>query len=297
MLSRIAESLFWIGRYLERADDTARILDVHLHLLLEDPYLPESLACAGLLGVMGVPVVDGSRSIAGRCSTRSPSTRRARARSRVPRRGARERPAGPRDRLVRALGVPQHHLDRPAGRRAAARRRRTSSSLGARACRARGRDRRLDDEPDDAWRFLVLGRSLERADMTARLVAPGGDHRRSGRVVDAAAILRRLRELPAHLPRRRVGRPGRRVPAARPAVPALGAARADPGRGVPGRVDPVAGPGGREDRARRVLGRARTAWSSVDRGDHRDLPAQMERVQRACSAASDAVSRRYFPRP
>ncbi|MDQ1499229.1 MAG: hypothetical protein QOI86_2569, partial [Actinomycetota bacterium] len=29
MLSRIAEALFWIGRYVERADDTARILDVH----------------------------------------------------------------------------------------------------------------------------------------------------------------------------------------------------------------------------------------------------------------------------
>lgn len=28
MLSRIAESLFWIGRYVERAEDTARILDV-----------------------------------------------------------------------------------------------------------------------------------------------------------------------------------------------------------------------------------------------------------------------------
>ena len=30
MLSRIAESLFWIGRYVERAEDTSRILDVHL---------------------------------------------------------------------------------------------------------------------------------------------------------------------------------------------------------------------------------------------------------------------------
>ena len=27
MLSRIAESLFWIGRYVERAEDTARILE------------------------------------------------------------------------------------------------------------------------------------------------------------------------------------------------------------------------------------------------------------------------------
>ena len=39
MLSRIAEALFWIGRYVERADDTARILDVHYHLLLEDPWI------------------------------------------------------------------------------------------------------------------------------------------------------------------------------------------------------------------------------------------------------------------
>ena len=28
MLSRIAESLYWIGRYVERAEDTSRILDV-----------------------------------------------------------------------------------------------------------------------------------------------------------------------------------------------------------------------------------------------------------------------------
>ena len=27
MLSRIAESLFWIGRYIERADGTASVID------------------------------------------------------------------------------------------------------------------------------------------------------------------------------------------------------------------------------------------------------------------------------
>ncbi len=31
MLSRIAESLYWIGRYVERAEDTARITDVKFH--------------------------------------------------------------------------------------------------------------------------------------------------------------------------------------------------------------------------------------------------------------------------
>ena len=45
MLSRIAESLFWIGRYVERADDTARILDVHIQRLLEDPWIDEARAC------------------------------------------------------------------------------------------------------------------------------------------------------------------------------------------------------------------------------------------------------------
>ena len=35
MLSRIAESLFWLARYIERAEDTARILDVNYHMMLE----------------------------------------------------------------------------------------------------------------------------------------------------------------------------------------------------------------------------------------------------------------------
>src|SRR5690606_4097667 len=59
MLSRIAESLFWIGRYVERADDTARILDAHLQLLLEDPWVEEDLACRSLLAVMGATAPDG----------------------------------------------------------------------------------------------------------------------------------------------------------------------------------------------------------------------------------------------
>ena len=53
MLSRIAESLFWIGRYVERADGTARLLDVHLQLLLEDPWVDEDTACRSLLKVIG----------------------------------------------------------------------------------------------------------------------------------------------------------------------------------------------------------------------------------------------------
>src|SRR5215216_2720842 len=35
MLSREADSLFWMGRYLERAEATARLLDVQYHAALE----------------------------------------------------------------------------------------------------------------------------------------------------------------------------------------------------------------------------------------------------------------------
>jgi uncharacterized alpha-E superfamily protein len=47
-----------------------------------------------------------------------------------------------------------------------------------------------------------------------------------------------------------------------------------------------------------ALGRARTSleYRSLEEVLS-NLPEEMEKVQRACSAASDAVARRYFPRP
>jgi uncharacterized alpha-E superfamily protein len=36
MLSRVADSLYWMSRYLERAEHTARLLDLHLNLMLEE---------------------------------------------------------------------------------------------------------------------------------------------------------------------------------------------------------------------------------------------------------------------
>src|SRR4051812_43579887 len=42
MLSRIGESLYWIGRFVERAEDTARITDVNYHHTLEMGASPEA---------------------------------------------------------------------------------------------------------------------------------------------------------------------------------------------------------------------------------------------------------------
>src|SRR5579859_1170001 len=36
MLSRVADNLYWMSRYLERAEHTARVIGVHLNLMLED---------------------------------------------------------------------------------------------------------------------------------------------------------------------------------------------------------------------------------------------------------------------
>ncbi|MFP4155547.1 MAG: alpha-E domain-containing protein [Halothiobacillaceae bacterium] len=37
MLSRVAENIYWLARYIERAEDTARLISVSTHLLLDFP--------------------------------------------------------------------------------------------------------------------------------------------------------------------------------------------------------------------------------------------------------------------
>jgi len=41
MLSRVANSLYWMARYIERAENIARIVDVNLQLLLDMRSLDE----------------------------------------------------------------------------------------------------------------------------------------------------------------------------------------------------------------------------------------------------------------
>ncbi|MEM8781152.1 MAG: alpha-E domain-containing protein, partial [Cyanobacteria bacterium P01_G01_bin.49] len=37
MLSRVADSIYWLNRYIERADNVARFVDVNLNLILDLP--------------------------------------------------------------------------------------------------------------------------------------------------------------------------------------------------------------------------------------------------------------------
>ncbi|WP_295881844.1 alpha-E domain-containing protein [uncultured Thiohalocapsa sp.] len=53
MLSRIAESLYWMSRNLERADDTARILDINVRYMLEaDEGATEAMQWTPLLTIV-----------------------------------------------------------------------------------------------------------------------------------------------------------------------------------------------------------------------------------------------------
>ena len=44
MLSRVADSLYWMSRYVERAENVARIIDVNLNLMLDNPFGGEVLS-------------------------------------------------------------------------------------------------------------------------------------------------------------------------------------------------------------------------------------------------------------
>ena len=112
MLARNAESLYWIGRYVERADDTARILDVTVHQLLEDSSVDPDQASRTLLRVLGIEapdaaarrvVVDGPGRVQPRHDGRLLDRRIHLGR-------AGKRPRGTRSHVNRDLGVPQHHL-------------------------------------------------------------------------------------------------------------------------------------------------------------------------------------------
>lgn len=53
MLSRVAESLYWMSRYLERAEDMARIIAVNFQASLDAPHLSEAFMWEPLITITG----------------------------------------------------------------------------------------------------------------------------------------------------------------------------------------------------------------------------------------------------
>ena len=297
MLSRIAESLFWIGRYIERSDGTARILDVHLQLLLEDPWIEEDIACRALLSVMGseapedvsltrqdvlsILAVDRSEpaSIAYSLGAARENARRAReivstelweclntTRARMPRKVSSDKVheffAWVRERSALAVGIIESATSR-----------------------------------DEAWQFFTLGRSIERADMTARVLATRSLTEASG--PSRATILRSCGAYEAYL------RTYRGVPSARNAAEFLLLDRLFPrsilfsvtrAEQCMRDIEPRSERSGVSDQAQRLLGQIRSELEYRPIAEIlEDLPRHMDNVQLATSAASEAIRQRYFP--
>ena len=295
MLSRIAESLFWIGRYVERAEDTARILDVQMQLLIEDAALDEDSACRSLLNVMGVEREGpADRYVVLRELSYSPespgSIAAALAAARESARRSRETVA---TEMWQALNTTYNHIQRGRYRKMP-----TASAFAwvrERAAMINGIAEATMSR-DQGWQFMILGRSLERADMTARMVSaaslasgPTTAWPTTLRACGAhEAFLRTHRGIEADLEAAEFLLLDRLFP--RSIIHAFNRAE----RCLQS-LEPVGSRVGFFDDAQRLVGRARAELEYrrlADIVEH--LPAEMERVQRACSAASDAVRARYF---
>lgn len=307
MLSRVAEALFWIGRYVERSEDTARLLDVHFHQVVEDPATDEGETCRVLAAVMGVDTdtdtdtdtesdvphdIRETLEVLGYQADNPSSIVGALVAARQNARGVRESLSAD---IWECLNTTHHEL--PA-RIEAARAfgpapffsyvRHRAAMLAGHADATMSRDHGYD--------FLVLGRSVERVDMTARLLAAtvSTPSPEDGWI----ATLRACSAHEAYLRRYQRGVEPQLV------LEFLLLDRLFPrsvfhalvvGEQALTRLDPDGGRVGAGNDARRAIGRTRTdleflpAELVLD-----DLPKRLHDLQTVMSEVSDAVSRRFF---
>lgn len=173
MLARLAELVYWTGRYVERADDTSRIVDAYIHRIAEDPFGDLKVTCRSLFAILGIGVEDTDEvtiqtvldqlvydpdspsAITGAILAAHDNARRA------------------REVISSEMWVCLNST-----RNELSTQRTEADRVGAASYLRFIRDRSalfagLTDATishDETWSFLVLGRSLERIDMTARLL-------------------------------------------------------------------------------------------------------------------------------
>jgi uncharacterized alpha-E superfamily protein len=295
LLSRVAESIFWIGRYVERAEGMARMLDVTVHHTLEERGADASDAAGRLLAVMGLPAPvaqpdlwevtedlahdpENRSSIAGAIIAARDNARAVRHvlpvevwekinATRVDLESEWElaQRSGPstyltyvKNQIATIVGLADTTMSR-----------------------------------DETWLFFTLGRSLERADVVTRLLAslPLEELTESG-------LVTLLRSCGGYEPYLRLARGVVQVD---PVVDFLLRDRLFPRSAFASLVtsetclDQIGDPLNTWDEARGLVGlaRAELEYSAPGTVLH-DLPLRLARLQVMCSNASDAVTRRYF---
>lgn len=175
MLARLAENLFWAGRYVERAEDTARMVDVTYHTLLESPVGEVERSWEQLLEVLHLRAGYGDRPldpvevmrflVLDAATPGSITSSVARARENV--RSVRELVSTELWETVNELHLTLASRDlrrelaeQPSGILRHVRD--ASMTIYGVASETMPRD--------TGWRFMALGRLLERAEMTCRLI-------------------------------------------------------------------------------------------------------------------------------
>ena len=289
----MAEALFWVGRYTERADDTARILDVALHNLLEGSSVDPAVILAELCETMGIQAPEEGLSALSVTEVlaydeNAPSSIVSSVRAaREAARGVRQAISaelweclnathfGMEPAISAARSMGPHSLFRYVKERAA-----MAAGLADSTMRR-----------DGGWQFLVLGRSLERVDMTARLLL--SSYLGTGGSPDWATTLRCCSAHEAYL------KTYQRTPEAPYALEFLLLERRFPrsvfhalssAEETVASVLPPPGPAGAVGQALRLLGRTRAWLEFSDVGElMEDLPRALERLQKACSESSDAL--------
>ncbi|WP_280236520.1 alpha-E domain-containing protein [Nocardia cyriacigeorgica] len=195
MLARNAESLYWIGRYVERADDTARILDVAVHQLLEDATVDPDRTSRVLLRVLGIEPPSGSLDVwsvtdlVAFSREHGGSIIDSVANARENARGAREVTSSEMWECLNATYIGLAMAEKAA------------RGLGPHEFFHYIKDRTamfagLSDSTlsrDDGYRFMLLGRSIERVDMMVRLLLS-----RAGDRTSSPAWVTVLRSAGAH---------------------------------------------------------------------------------------------------
>jgi uncharacterized alpha-E superfamily protein len=300
MLARIAESLYWIGRYCERAEDTARLLDVHYHVLLEDRTVDEAAACQALLDAMGVPEdaldVEANAAEVTMLLTHDLAYSGSIASSIE---AAWENARGAREAISSELWEALNTTHR-------------SMKVRSRATTGRARHELFDwvkertamlagvadstMSHDDGWHFLLAGRNLERVDMTTRLLS--ARYGESWGPPGWTTTLRCCSAYEAYL------RTYRKPVDASSAVEFLLLDRLFP-RSVYhsltaaedrlGELAPISARAGVDDDASRLLGRARAELEFLRVEEVIDeLPSLLVKLQQDCTKVHAAIGERYF---
>jgi uncharacterized alpha-E superfamily protein len=295
LLSRVAESIFWVGRYVERAEGTARILDVSVYQALEQSDVEGSHAARRLLAVMGLP--DSGTETLWQATERLATDPTSRSSIAGALAAAREN-----TRAVRHV-VPVEfweHINATwaelplrweTGRRAG-----PACYLSFVKTQCAGMMGLADTmmSRDQTWLFFTLGRCLERTDVVARQLATVA----FDEVFDSGLVML-LRSCGGYEPYLRLSQgvvePGRVLDFLlrdrlfpRSAFASLTLAEEC--------LDQInAGREGAWDDARGLIGLARaeleySAPATLSRG----LETRLERLQASISSVSDAVTRRYF---